>query len=512
MDFNKIVKKEDETVSYTQLQPWSSFLASPCMEQISGDPVPKKIGEFYKTPRPHPWRPTLGYENIELNSLPSKTMTNELVDACYSSKGILTEPLKFPNLITGFDRNSTHAAKAALYTRYTPYEWVQNQIQLYNEADSNRQYSSNLRKDTEHLIRKAKEKVEEDQKESDRKLGERIVDIGFWRNEITSELERLLDENKKMRECFQNLEEAIKNNSQPLNITQECLYQRENRIGSELVHDETEQALLKEIQTFRNCQKKLKEYIEKCKNQLKNGRASQNELEIDIKNKETALGIDTMCHKLNNYSNGLQYFGGIEKYNNNIMNAQNWAEYSENIVKKSQMERSRSSQLRTNIEGTINSVLQETWNSWSNSNNAFTRRITELIDAKCKIQNHLNKIQEEIFHIEKNIDSMKKSIIDKSLSLKVAHTRLEARTHRPQAELCEDYAYSRIVDEINTINSLVNEIHLKLQQNEAQHQQLLKTRNNLQEDLKFKTDALFIDREKCMGLRRSYPITKPFSY
>lgn len=53
---------------------------------------------------------------------------------------------------------------------------------------------------------------------------------------------------------------------------------------------------------------------------MKNGRASQNELEIDIKNKETALGIDTMCHKLNNYSNGLQYFGGIEKYNNKCVN------------------------------------------------------------------------------------------------------------------------------------------------------------------------------------------------
>lgn len=74
------------------------------------------------------------------------------------------------------------------------------------------------------------------------------------------------------------------------------------------------------------------------------------------------------------------------------MNAENWAEYSENIVKKSQMQRSRSSQLRTNIEGTINFVHQEIWNSWSNSNNAFTRRITELIDAKCKIQNHLNKV------------------------------------------------------------------------------------------------------------------------
>ncbi|XP_051162937.1 tektin-3-like isoform X2 [Leptopilina boulardi] len=482
------------------------------MEQISGDSKFKKIGEYYKTPRPHSWRPTLGYENIELNPLSSKTMTNFLVDSCYSSKGILMEPLKFPNLITGFDRNPSHASKTALYTRYTPYEWVENQIKLYNEADSNRQYSSKLRKDTEQLMREANEKVQENQKESGRKLGERIIDIGFWRNEVNFELERLINENQKMQECFQILEEVIKNIDQPLYIAQECLYQREYRIGSELVHDETEQSLLNEIQTIRNCLKKLQEYIEKCKNQLKNGRAAQNELEIDIKNKEMSLGIDTMCHKLNNFSNDLQYFGGIEKYNNNIMNAETWSEYSENIVKKSHIERSKSNQLRNDIEGSINSVLQEIWNSWKNSNNSFATRITELIDAKCKTQVHLSRVQQEIFNIEKNIDLMKKAIIDKSLSLKVAHTRLEARTHRPNSELCEDYAYSRIVDEIETINTLVNEIHFKLQKNEAQHQQLLKIRNNLKEDLKIKIDALFIDREKCMGLRRSYPITKNISY
>ena len=38
---------------------------------------------------------------------------------------------------------------------------------------------------------------------------------------------------------------------------------------------------------------------------------------------------------------------------------------------------------------------------------------------------------------------MKKAIMDKSVALKVAHTRLEARTHRPQAELCADYAHLR---------------------------------------------------------------------
>lgn len=38
---------------------------------------------------------------------------------------------------------------------------------------------------------------------------------------------------------------------------------------------------------------------------------------------------------------------------------------------------------------------------------------------------------------------MKKAIMDKSAALKVAHTRLEARSHRVQSELVGDYAQIR---------------------------------------------------------------------
>lgn len=41
---------------------------------------------------------------------------------------------------------------------------------------------------------------------------------------------------------------------------------------------------------------------------------------------------------------------------------------------------------------------------------------------------------------------MQKAVADKSSALKVAHTRLEARSHRPEAELCKDYAQLRFVE------------------------------------------------------------------
>jgi len=85
-------------------------------------------------------------------------------------------------------------------------------------------------------LREANEKVQEGQIESGRKLGERITDITFWRNEVMLELERLIVENDKMQECRRNLQIAIQNFEGQLHIAQECLYHRETRKGSSFSH------------------------------------------------------------------------------------------------------------------------------------------------------------------------------------------------------------------------------------------------------------------------------------
>ncbi|XP_033203308.2 tektin-3 [Bombus vancouverensis nearcticus] len=482
------------------------------MEQIIGPPIPVRVGEFHKTPKPHPWRPTLGYEIVETSPLPAQPMTNLLANTCYMPKGMSTEPLRFPNLVTGFDRNPAHAARAALFTRYGPYEWVENQLKLYNESDSNRNFSENLRADTVRMMREADEKVQNGQTESGRKLGERITDTTFWRNEVASELERLIIENTRMQECRRNLQTTIQSLEGQLHIAQECLYYREARTGSDLVHDQAEHVLLKEVEVVRNCQNKLEHFTDKCVNQLTNSRAVQNQLEIDIKNKETALGIDVTCHQMNNFSRGLKYYGGIEKYDPSVTEAESWAEASNNVVKKSQKEREKSNQLRSDIEVAIDAVGHEMWEAWGNTNNALARRAAEMLEAKEKLQIHLHKIQQEIFAIEKNLQLMQKAITDKSSALKIAHTRLESRIHRPATELCKDHAQLRMIEEVETINTMIHDMNLKLQRFEAQHQQLLRTRSNLESDLKSKVDSLFIDREKCMGMRRSYPIASVIKF
>lgn len=84
---------------------------------------------------------------------PSQPVTNAMIDPCYTPYGMATEPLKFPNLVTGFERNPAHAARAALYTRYTPLEWTQQNLRNYNEADTNKNYSERLRGEFIRIMR-----------------------------------------------------------------------------------------------------------------------------------------------------------------------------------------------------------------------------------------------------------------------------------------------------------------------------------------------------------------------
>lgn len=158
-----------------------------------------------------------------------------------------------------------------------------------------------------------------------------------------------------------------------------------------------------------------------------------------------------------------------------------------------------------------------------------------MCEAKNNMQLHLHKTQQEIFDIERNIDLLRKAIQDKANPLKVAQTRLEARGHRAGLEQCKyeflwnlvfnfpikfniffltrrDFAHVRLVQEIHEIQESITVLHRKLNDAEAQHQYLLQTKANLESNLKKKVNALFIDREKCMGIRRSFPVDSLIKY
>lgn len=66
--------------------------------------------------------------------------------------------------------------------------------------------------------------------------------------------------------------------------------------------------------------------------------------------------------------------------------------FTPSLTKSSHSERSKSCQLRSDAESLINAVATSVWDCWSNTNNAFNNRSSEMLEAKSKMQLHLHKV------------------------------------------------------------------------------------------------------------------------
>lgn len=72
----------------------------------------------------------------------------------------------------------------------------------------------------------------------------------------------------------------------------------------------------------------------KVNQQLSDCRAAQFALEEDLAFKGSSIGIDSICHQLNNFSRGINYFGGIEKYDSSSNTAETWSTACNERIKR----------------------------------------------------------------------------------------------------------------------------------------------------------------------------------
>ncbi|XP_004634994.2 tektin-3 [Octodon degus] len=369
--------------------------------------------------------------------------------------------------------------RTTLFTRYTPDDWYRSNLTNYQESKTSRHNSERLRVDTSRLIQDKHQQTRKTQADSTQNLGERVNDIAFWKSEITHELDEMIGETNALTDIKKRLERALLETEAPL----------------------------QEVDVILCCQERMKRYLDKAIAQLAADRAAQHELEKDLSDKQAAYRIDDKCHHLHNTSDGVSYFRGVEKVDATVSVPESWAKFTDDNILRSQSERAASAKLRDDIENLLVVTANEMWNQFNKVNVAFTNRIAETADAKNKIQTHLAKTLQEIFHTEMTIESIKKAIKDKSAFLKVAQTRLDERTRRPNIELCRDMAQLRLVNEVYEVDDTIQTLQQRLRDAEDTLQSLVHNKATLEHDLAVKANSLYIDQEKCMGMRKTFPNT-----
>lgn len=488
------------TASYTQLgrRPESgSYLPAIGQQDLRTGSAPPYSGILSKSVH-LPWRPSTYYRAGQVN--PSHPIFKS---------GDASGPLHAGNYLSSIDSIKVPlifpAARNALYTRYTPKDWYQSQMNNYLASDKIRSAAERLRADTQRLAREREDLARRNQQESDKKLGERINDIDFWKQELEREKDKLTKKINQVDTRRREVQKQLHDTENQLKVAQENLYEREKRQGIDVVHDNVERELIREIDIIKNSQAKLRNMLERLTTQNSLNRAALHELELDSADKFRALSLDAAAHHMTVSSRGLNFHLGIENVDNTVATPDSWAKFTEDNIRRSASERAQSDEYLNMADNLLKETATDMWNQYNLVNESFEQRLHETNEAKEKIQNHLSAVIQEIFDLEKGVEFIKKAILDKEAYLRLAQSRLETRTRRPGVELTRDQAMHRLVQEIEDLHAMIQDLKNKLALEENAIQHLLRTKATLEHDLSIKNNTLHIDRERCLGNRRTFP-------
>ncbi|XP_048729260.1 tektin-3-like isoform X1 [Ostrea edulis] len=397
-------------------------------------------------------------------------------------------------------------ARNAVYSRYSTNDWGMSNSMNFSLSDKERSFAERLRADAWRAVKETDSRTRNRQNDITKKLGERVYDIAFWKSELNNEVNAMATEIENLKEYRRTLEKALGDTANPLHIAEECLMHREKRQGIDLVHDDVERTLIREVDIIKKCQAKMKKVLDKAYVQLKMNRAAQHAMEIDAKDKHHAQGLDDRMQQLRNTSSGIGYYPGIESIDNTITIPDSWVRYTQENIARSQKERAASERLRGEIDSTLRACANEMWNQFNGVNNAFNTRVRETTDARNKLQAHLQRTMQEIFDMEKNIELLRKAIQDKEMPMKVAQTRLDERTRRINVELCNDPVMKSLQREVNEIRESVRILKERLKASELSLARLMKTKATLEHDIGVKDNTVKIDTSYCMGMRKGFPM------
>lgn len=384
--------------------------------------------------------------------------------------------------------------------RYAVSDWHTSNKILCTNAERLRDSTHTIRQEARRLRNETDNHTRWTQHDSNTKLEKRIDDINEWReslekclNDMDKEIEDLQAEKKRV-------EIALDAKKLPLDITIECLMLRENREGIDLVRDNVEEQLHKEVEVIEGIKALLQQKVTEAFEQLCLLQEARHQLHCDLTDKYHALGIDGYCHQLNNESSDIAFQTNPTRTLKGSVTPETWNAFSQYNKHRGEAEIKVSQHLREAIFATLEKTKNDQEAQRKATEYEFRKRLHETSQAKNELEWQQKNTKEEIATLEQDIVALKEAIEAKMAPMKVAQTRLEKRTERRNIELCRDIPQYQLCYEVGEIEGSIQALNEKLQVAEAGLRNLHRDLGRIENDLGVKTLSLGLDNQ-CMDAR-----------
>lgn len=196
-------------------------------------------------------------------------------------------------------------------------------------------------------------------------------------------------------------------------LCQKCIIIRENRLGVDLVYDDVDKELKKELDVIEGSKQLLVKILEETNEQIRRLKAMMYLLDRDLANKEVSLHIDTQNLQMRENQIDMKTYHGnaqLDPYNTTI---NQWMDVTNKNIAATAKELSSAKPLRSYVDILLKQVVEDLENQVSRTNEAFKKRISEMRYTKIRLENLHRESSNQVNEITRNITKLEKELADK---------------------------------------------------------------------------------------------------
>lgn len=384
--------------------------------------------------------------------------------------------------------------------RYETSDWFTSNYVVSTNAERQRDISHDTRQEARFLRNVTDNKTKWDQYDNNTRLADRVDHIRKWKETLQRTLGELDREIKDLSESKEQLEHSLEAKNLPTEVNVENLVTREGRRDIDVVNDEVEDQLHREREVIEAIKKQLQSKIDDSFEQLCILQEARQQILADLQDKNIALDIDIEQYNLTEESPGISYKPDPCRVPKGSTTPQQWEDFSRYNKERAEAEMANSRRLREANHHTIQQTDNDLAAQHAASDFALRKRIHEFERALDELNWQKKQTEEEIAEMEEDIRRVQDAIRAKINPMKLAQTRLENRTYRPNVELCRDNPQYGLTDEVKQLEATKKALEDKLKQCQHALDGLEKKLHRINEEIQLKSNSLKLDKQ-CLDSR-----------
>ncbi|XP_033332502.2 tektin A isoform X1 [Megalopta genalis] len=419
------------------------------------------------------------------------------------------------------DRNSV--------TKFGAPQWRAHNLKFFQQSNEKIQAAQLAISNAKRCVQQSYKQADKTQLENTDHLKNRASEVYRWKIELEHVLRDITEEIEMLEAERRRVKLSLSVLTVPESIAGEFLQLRSKRLESDLIRDEVEEELTKEVALCSEIRDLLGRTREQIEMQLIELKAAKARMEVDWTDKAGAYQIDTFCVQLKNESPEILWKPGATRFPAEQSTPASYEHYTRESLTDAEAARQRSANLRSTLKAIFTNSIKDLRDQATRVDLALggKSKLTEEVCSQLEKEllrvsvlakfkgksffwcfcRHFDCFQclHELANTEKAIEELRHSARGLDCAMKVAQTRLAERLRRENVENCRDTPQFALVEEVKMLNERTSAMLAELKKAEETQAALVKVRGDLEREIVVKRKTLYIDKQRGQLLRSFYP-------